>query len=280
MITVNFETPSLVRLACIVSLLGLLPVPAALAQWQAVPQSMEACEAVQTGEGQLVTFATRTGQGEELTIEGLLMRPEGTGPFPAIVMLHGGWGPRPPFCLMVQQRMLVAWGYAALLIDSFSAQHPDRRGFFRPIVEDWGWDARRGKAFLARLPFIDAGKIGVVGWSRGGGAAIAAVSQINLAATPDDSPFRAAAAFYPICLNEPRRLEASLMILHGEDDRETSARSCQTMKLTGSPPHNINLVVYPNTRHAFDMAGGSYYKKDAADDAYARIEAFFAKHLK
>ena len=92
--------------------------------------------------------------------------------------------------------------------------------------------------------------------------------------------FRAAAAFYPICLSALKWLEASLMILHGEDDRETSVRSCQTMNLMGSPPHNINLVVYPNTRHAFDMTNGPNYKKESADDAYARMKAFFAKHLK
>jgi poly(3-hydroxybutyrate) depolymerase len=57
-------------------------------------------------------------KGEPLELVGLLRRPDGAGPFPAVVLLHGcggnwrgmdtRWGAR-----------FVRWGYVALSIDSY-----------------------------------------------------------------------------------------------------------------------------------------------------------------
>jgi poly(3-hydroxybutyrate) depolymerase len=54
-------------------------------------------------------------------LRGLLFRPKGEGPFPAVVLLHGCRGIQP------YQRdwagKLAEWGYVALLVDSFGPRN-------------------------------------------------------------------------------------------------------------------------------------------------------------
>src|SRR5215831_5358009 len=54
-------------------------------------------------------------------IQGYLAKPEGAGPFPAVVGLHGCAGMHD----MTRQRLtddLVAWGYVILLVDSYATR--------------------------------------------------------------------------------------------------------------------------------------------------------------
>jgi hypothetical protein len=52
-----------------------------------------------------------------------LFLPEGSGPFPAMVLLHGCGGVVPHDRVWAQQ--LVAWGYVAMLVDSFRPRGVD-----------------------------------------------------------------------------------------------------------------------------------------------------------
>ena len=51
------------------------------------------CSAVAAGQATLVSFPTRTRVKLEVPVEGILMKPAGEGPFPAVVVMHGP--PRP-----------------------------------------------------------------------------------------------------------------------------------------------------------------------------------------
>ena len=44
------------------------------------------------GAEEWVTFKGHTKTGDELTLKGILEKPQGQGPFPAVVMLHGCGG--------------------------------------------------------------------------------------------------------------------------------------------------------------------------------------------
>ena len=67
-------------------------------------------------------------------IQGYLAKPEGAGPFPAVVGLHGCAGMHET----TKQRLadaLVAWGYVILLVDSFATrgiEHACTGGVFSP----------------------------------------------------------------------------------------------------------------------------------------------------
>src|SRR5438876_11111601 len=64
-------------------------------------------------------------------IQGYLAKPEGAGPFPAVVGLHGCAGmPDATKRKLVDE--LVGWGYVTLLVDSFATRGVDHdcfRGF-------------------------------------------------------------------------------------------------------------------------------------------------------
>src|SRR5262245_8293046 len=104
-------------------------------------------------------------------LRGFLAKPEGDGPFPAIVALHGCSGLPEAVVHGVSERA-VARGYVILLVDSFTTRSidhtctPDRYAaadiFTRTL------DAYGALLFLARQPFVDAHRVAVAGASQGG----------------------------------------------------------------------------------------------------------------
>src|SRR5439155_21464561 len=57
-------------------------------------------------------------------IQGYLAKPEGAGPFPAVIALHGCGG-MPDTKKQKLAHELVAWGYVILLVDSFATRGID-----------------------------------------------------------------------------------------------------------------------------------------------------------
>ncbi|HSH69023.1 MAG TPA: dienelactone hydrolase family protein, partial [Deferrisomatales bacterium] len=146
--------------------------------------------------------------GEPLSLTGILAKPEGNGPFPGIVLLHGAGG--------INQerdadwvRRLVRWGYVTLQVDSFRPRGVARvvgTPFRVPFLAR-AQDAHDGKAYLAGLPFVAPDQIGVTGWSHGGISAHYAVDELS-GPLRGDGPFRAGIAFYPACRRPLDRLDA------------------------------------------------------------------------
>jgi len=193
----------------------------------------------------------------EETVYGRLMTPGTAPPWPAIVLLHSASG-----------QGAIDWSYAAdlteagfavLAIDSFSS-----RGVFRTVDDQTKvsasamvLDAFSGREALAADPRIDADRIGVVGFSKGGIAALyAAVERISSAAGGE--AFSVHAAHYPWCglrLLDPSTTGAPILVQIGADDTVTPARLCLDMArdIGSVDPHaSVDVIVYPDARHAFD----------------------------
>jgi hypothetical protein len=125
---------------------------------------------VLTACGALVSFPNaKLSEGDTTrTISGLLAKPEGNGPFPAVVLLHTCGGLR-PHVYTDWTNYLTAFGYVTLSVDSFGP-----RGITRcptPLVRDrreLSRDAYGALEYLASLPFIDKERVGVMGFSLGG----------------------------------------------------------------------------------------------------------------
>jgi dienelactone hydrolase len=257
---------------------------------------MLTCAAVQTITAQAVTIPTRAEGGLQLQLPGVLHKPVGDGPFPAVLLLVGCEGiaqPDPPDAQAQAQWVdrLVGWGYVTLLLDSFTP-----RGHIG-ICEDVGLvgpetrsqDAYAAKAWLSALPFVDASNIGVIGWSHGGWAIMTIID----AASRDKSasPFKAAVAFYPFChpLVNP---DTPVLTLIGRKDDWCPASFAESLgrdyKNWGWKPE-FSLTVYPNATHAFDVEGfkggidfGSHhmdYDAKATADAIAQTRSFLAKYM-
>jgi len=232
--------------------------------------------------GEMVTAASQT-------VDGYLSRPEGDGPFAAIVYLHGCGG------LSERTRryfahLLTGWGYVVLAVDSFASRGipqacdrpmPDRQ------ADAWG-----AMLHLSTLPFVDKTRIGVVGSSQGGIVTmrIASTHDVKLYDVPDDLSFKVAVAYYPFCSVATRWLAVPTLILIGDKDDWTPAKNCeQWMSLRPDKGAPVKLEVYPGAYHAFDFSGLKYglsrfghwmqYDPDAAARSTAEMHDFLAAHL-
>ncbi len=228
-------------------------------------------------------------------IRGDLARPDGPGPFPAVVGLHGCAGMHSA----TRQRLadeLVARGYVLLLVDSYVT----RRGtelactqsafatFIKRRPDPYG-----ALAFLARQSFVDPQRVAVVGFSAGARVAlyVAESNAFDEFVPEGNLRFRAAAAFYPPCEQAVRRPLIPTLIFIGALDDWTPATDCSTKVADWSndgPP--IELIVYPGAYHGFYYTylepGRTMfdhwleYNGAAADDADRRLHRFLDRHLK
>jgi dienelactone hydrolase len=185
-------------------------------------------------------------------LAGELHRPAGASPFPAVVALHGGRGPRDYEDALAAR--FVALGYVLLIVDSFGPRGIVERCTAASFKEDVDrvMDAYGGLLYLARQPFVDAERIAVVGYSQGAMVALSAVSMGGVE-TLFDRHFRTAIAYYPGCWSETGAVSIPTLVLIGALDDWTPARDCEAMMARrsgeGAP---LRLVVYPGAYHSFN----------------------------
>lgn len=113
------------------------------------------------------TFHWLENQGER--IAAMLHVPEGDGPFPAVLMLHGFTGDRVEshFLFVKTARALAQAGLVALRFDFRGSGESEGR-FQDVTVEGEVSDARLALNWLVARPEVDRARIGVLGLSMGG----------------------------------------------------------------------------------------------------------------
>lgn len=244
---------------------------------------------VRSAASETVSFEFTPQLGDSITLSAELTKPEGDGPFPAIVLLHGCNGVWRPWGDLWAGR-LVRWGYVAFQVDSFSPRGlPEGICEFPEAVAPWvrAEDAHAAKDYLKRLPFVDRDRIAVMGMSHGGWTTLSAVENTHFVKVPRPHPFKAAIALYPGCAQQLYRLDAPLLILIGEADDWTFAFRCERMVQVGPSDHTVTLKVYPGATHTFDVERPDReylghrirFHPSAARDAEVRVRAFLAQHL-
>lgn len=221
-----------------------------------------------------VSFQRRDGR----TITSHLVRPDGNGRHPAVLILHGAGGVRENH--KTYARRLADAGFVALLPQLISirlgANEP--AGLLRSEIS-------AAVALLKGRKEIDGSRIGLVGFGEGGQRAV-------FAAIAFPAVFKAVAQYYapvghpPISLelaagHTASKIRAPLLILHGEDDQlvpvEHARRLEEALRSAGKP---FEIVLFPGAGHGFDQEGEPWYHPVAAREAEAGTLAFFAKHLK
>lgn len=201
-----------------------------------------------------------------LTLHATLYKPDGDGPFKAVVALHdcGGIVHRPRTTAQLYAEWadhLVADGFVVLFPDSFGSRSlgPQCRERQRKVhaSRERVADANAARHWLQSQSYVKADHISLLGWADG---AVAALWTVRPTAAPKDSSadFRSAVAFYPGC----RRLRETAwsarvptLILIGSADDWTPAATCQQM-VAGARGRSARavIVVYPGAHHEFDRA--------------------------
>jgi carboxymethylenebutenolidase len=220
---------------------------------------------------------TRDVTTTELKGGGYLALPDADGPYPGVVVIHEAYGLN-DHIKNVTRRFADA-GYAALAVDLFT----DRiravcmarymAGILTGSVNRAGIDdLKSGLTFLAKLPDVDAQRMGAIGFCMGGGFAIA------WACT--DSRLKAIAPFYA---TNPRPLEVVKRlcpVVGSYPENDFTARAARTLdrELT---TYNIkhDIKIYPGSEHSFFNDARGRYNKEAAEDAWTRTLKFFKDRL-
>ena len=160
--------------AAIVGIAGLFSTQAALAEPSvsdlAARTELRPIETLTLSDQQ---FLTGDKNGKAVTIAGELRLPRGvTGKMPAVVLLHGsgGVGPGPELWAKHFNEM----GLASFVLDSFSARGITSTSANQALLGRLNMilDAYRSFEMLADHPRIDAARIAVMGFSRGGQSAL------------------------------------------------------------------------------------------------------------
>jgi dienelactone hydrolase len=201
-----------------------------------------------------------------LALHAMLYRPEGPGPFPAVVALHdcGGLTQRPNAEAQLYSKWadkLVADGFVVVFPDSFGSRGlgSQCREHHRTVH---AWRERVGDANAARLwlqkqSYVRGDHVSLLGWANGAATALWTI-RLTTAVHHDAADFRSAVAFYPSCrrlLQSAWSARVPALILIGGADDWTPAPTCQQMVAgaRGRSAH-IQLVVYPEAHHEFDRA--------------------------
>ena len=232
------------------------------------------------------------------TVSGVLELPEGGGPFPAVILMHGcgGLGEYAYAGLRNHAAALRGQGFATLILDSFGLRGWDGDEICNSGPSSKWWpktwykrsaDAFSAHEFLEGHPDIDGRNIFAMGQSNGGSVAIVVAQNKGQFYHRPNRKFRAVVAYYPFCgIFDGPTLLSPLLVFAGEKDEWTPPKNCQLNDgyMTGEP---YEIVVYPDTYHSFDLpdlkgryAGQSVRSNPGAtEDSRARMISFFKAHL-
>ena len=201
--------------------------------------------------------------GRTVQLSAQLFRPaKATAAVPSVALFHGCGGPGQNTARMAG--LLASWGYAALVVDSFSA-----RGLKDVCGRNWptqaAAEARAGDidatlAWLAMQPGIDPRRLAYMGYSYGGGVAmLRALSGRSEDPTP--AAARAVVLVYPDCaladaLGPRLAVRQPTFFAMGALDDWTPVSQCRAvLERVVRGRDLVEMKVYENAHHSFDALG-------------------------
>jgi dienelactone hydrolase len=247
-------------------------------------------------DAETITIAsTAPHKGGHVALAAELIRPEGAGPWPAIVFMHGcaGLDDEAKQSLEAHARYFADEGFVGLILDSFGprevagvCEDDDGAAAARDFRLRDAFDAR---ARLAKLPFVDGDNIFLVGQSHGASVALRAAVSEYVGKIKGASRFNAVAALYPWCgefVARPVDYVSPVLLFTADQDTWAPYTLCTDLPVL-SGDAEVRLVLYQNARHGFDIerpertiSGHSLaYNAVATTDSRKRSLALFRRYL-
>lgn len=210
-----------------------------------------------------VTF--RSLHERPLTIAARFLVPPGEAPAPAVILLHGSAGPSTREGGYAEA--LHAAGFVTLEPDQWSARGLGGGSEGRPktIVETLP-DLYGARAWLASRPEVDPVRIGVMGFSFGGVAAMLAATRAQNDRFLPGGQFRALMPVYPACWTYNALpghafgdlVDAPMLLVTGALDQYDDDPDAGPKLVAGLSPRERERVrthVFASAHHCFDMPG-------------------------
>src|SRR5262245_8673789 len=201
----------------------------------------------------MLLLSASQGLGQMPAAKQRIFRPDGPGPYPAVLFVPGCDGFAPPMAPRLYERRAAEFrgrGYLVVFVDYLG-----RRGLTSCAAgsithDDAARDVIVAATWLTTQPSVDRARIAAIGWSYGGRAVLVALAERG----SGPLPFTRAAVFYPDCRAlEPLKTAVPVLMLLGAEDDMTPPRLCQDVSRRSTPPGMVTTVAYPGARHAFDV---------------------------
>ncbi|HEY7346918.1 MAG TPA: dienelactone hydrolase family protein [Ktedonobacterales bacterium] len=204
-------------------------------------------------------------------------RPEGTGPFPGIVMIHEIFGLNENIKDIA--RRFAREGYAALAVDLFAGRNRAlcmSRVMYAmlvtPLKHSGLNELSAALDHLGEQPEVDSERVGAIGFCMGGGFAIA------WACT--DARLKAIAPFYGSNPRPLKAVERACPVVGSYPEKDYTAKAGQKLD-AALAQYNIprDIKIYPGAQHSFFNDQGTHHDAAASADAWQRVLSFFGERI-
>jgi carboxymethylenebutenolidase len=233
------------------------------------------------------TIRLRSGDGEMRCHQA---QPRGQGKFPAVIVIMEAFGLNDHIKDVTER--IAAEGYVTIAPDLYYRESPNVVGYDelqaaiglmqRLDTEKVIADLRRVITHLKIQNFVNGDRIGITGFCMGGTIAF-------LAACKLPAEIKAAVPFYggSIAGDSPTAplksagdMQAPVLCFFGEQDPYIPLSQVQTIEGTlRALGKSFEVEVYPGADHGFFCDDRASYHPEAAQDAWEKTKAWFAKHL-
>ena len=227
-------------------------------------------------KAQYVSYPSPGGSSGQM--RGYLVQPAGSGPFPAVLVIHENRGLN-PYIEDVARRAAVE-GFVALAPDGlfpvggYPGNDDDGRTLQAKLDQaELRTDMLNSARFLKTHP-LSTGKLGVTGFCWGG-------STVNFLAVTLAADLQAGAPFYGAAAETAGvpKIKAPLLIHYAETDpriNEMWPAFEAALKAAGLP---YQAYIYQGTQHGFHNNSTPRYHEVSAKLAWERTVAFFRTNL-
>ena len=227
------------------------------------------------------------------TMEAYLTRPDGPGPFPAVIVVQEIWGVNSHIQSVTGR--LPAQGYVGISPALFHREGSYTLTLYEEMDASFAnlgrltdvnilADLRAVIAYLQSLPFVQSDRIGITGFCVGGRISYLAASNLpEIKAAVNFYGGRSLVAFgdgkSPV--EQTANITAPILGLFGGDDGNPTPEDVATIEAElKKHSKEYEFHSYPGCGHGFHCDERSSYRREAAMDAWGKAVGWFDKYLK
>jgi len=203
-------------------------------------------------------FLKGDSEAQATTVSGQLRIAQGSGRLPVVVLIHGSGGMGPNIEMWAKEYN--AGGISTFAIDGFTGRGLTQTSTNQALLGRLNFilDIYRGLDVLAKHPRVDPQRIALMGFSRGGQAALyASLKRFHQLWNKSGVAFAAYVPFYPDCattfVGDTDTAEAPIRVFGGTMDDYNPIAPCKAyaarLKAAG---RDVEVTEYPNAQHSFD----------------------------
>jgi dienelactone hydrolase len=208
-------------------------------------------------------FLTGDKNGKPVTVTGQFRIAQGQGRLPVVVMAHGSGGMGSNVDSWTRQ--LNGLAISTFALDAFTGRGLTSVSNDQALLGRLNMilDVYRMLDILAKHPRVDPQRIALMGFSRGGQAALyASLKRFHQAWNKSGVDFSSYIAFYPDCMttyqSDSEVVERPIRIFHGTADDYNPMAPCKAyVERLHSAGRDVQLTEFPNASHGFDNPLGS-----------------------